>query len=38
MDAVSAFLNVELDKDLYLEQPKVFVVSGKEDFVCKLSN
>lgn len=37
MDAVSAFLNVELDEDLYLEQPKVFV-SGKEDFVCMLSN
>lgn len=37
MDAITAFLNGDLDEDLYLEQPEGFVEPGKEHMVCKLS-
>jgi len=30
------FLNGELDMEIYMSQPKGFVVEGKESFVCKL--
>ena len=32
----TAFLHGELKKDIYMQQPKGFVVSGKEDYVCLL--
>lgn len=35
MDVVTAFLNGDLDEDLYLEQPERFVVAGKENHFCK---
>jgi hypothetical protein len=36
MDVTTAFLNGDLEEDLYLEQPKGQEVKGKENWVCKL--
>ena len=36
MDVHTAFLNGKLDEDIYMCQPKGFVVKGKEDMVCYL--
>ncbi|PHT34686.1 putative mediator of RNA polymerase II transcription subunit 37c [Capsicum baccatum] len=36
MDVKTAFLNEELEKEIYMEQPEGFVVPGKENKVCKL--
>ena len=36
MDVKTAFLHGDLDEEIYMEQPEGFVVSGKEDYVCKL--
>jgi Reverse transcriptase (RNA-dependent DNA polymerase) len=36
MDVVTAFLNGDLDVDIYMEQPEGFIVPGKEHMVCKL--
>ncbi|GJU30798.1 zinc finger, CCHC-type containing protein [Tanacetum coccineum] len=36
MDVKTAFLNGELDKDVYMNQPQGFSMSGKENKVCKL--
>src|SRR5258708_1332161 len=36
MDVKSAFLNSELDKEIYMEQPQGFVVTGVETQVCHL--
>ncbi len=36
MDVKTAFLNVDLDQDVYMEQPEVFVDPKRPDFVCKL--
>ena len=36
MDVKTAFLNGDLDVDLYMAQPEGFVVRGKEHLVCKL--
>ena len=36
MDVCTAFLNGELDMDVYMEQPKGFVDSDRPDYVCKL--
>jgi hypothetical protein len=36
MDVKSAFLNGELDKEIYMEQPQGFIISGKETQVCHL--
>lgn len=36
LDVVTAFLNGELDSPVYMEQPPVFQVPGKEHLVCRL--
>ena len=36
MDMKTAFLNGNLEEDIYIEQPEGFVVPGKEKKVCKL--
>ena len=36
MDVVTAFLNGELNEDIYMEQPEGYSVKGKEHLVCKL--
>ena len=36
MDVVTAFLNGELEEDIYMEQPCGYVKAGQDDLVCKL--
>ena len=36
MDVKTAFLNGDLDEEIYMEQPEGWVVPGKEDYVCLL--
>ena len=36
MDVKTAFLHVDLEEEIYMEQPEDFKVDGKENFVCKL--
>lgn len=36
MDVKTAFLNGVIEEEVYLEQPKDFVIHGKESHVCKL--
>ena len=36
MDVKTAFLNSELEEEIYMEQPESFVVHGQENKVCKL--
>jgi hypothetical protein len=36
MDVKTAFLNGELDDEIYMEQPAGFVANGQEGMVCKL--
>ncbi len=36
MDVKTAFLNGELEEDIYMDQPQGFVQEGKEQLVCKL--
>ena len=36
MDVKTAFLNGDLDEEIYMEQPEGFIVPGKEKKVCKL--
>ena len=37
MDVKTAFLHGDLDKEIYIQQPEGFVVSGKKHMVCKLT-
>ena len=37
MDVVAAFLNGQLEEEIYMEQPDGYIESGKENFVCKLN-
>jgi transposase InsO family protein len=36
MDVKSAYLNGDLEEEIYMEQPEGFAVPGKEDHVCRL--
>jgi len=36
LDVKSAFLNGDLDVEIFMNQPKGFIVEGKDSFMCKL--
>jgi len=36
MDVKTAFLNGELEDEIYMEQPVGFIVKGQEENVCRL--
>jgi hypothetical protein len=38
MDVKTTFLNGELDEEIYMEQPKEFIVPGKENKCVDMSN
>ena len=37
IDVKTAYLNSEMDEDIYVHQPEGFVTKGKENLVCKLN-
>ena len=36
LDVKTAFLHGEFEEEIYMDQPELFVVPGKENYVCKL--
>jgi len=36
MDVKTTFLHRNLEEEIYMKQPKGFVVKGKKELVCKL--
>jgi hypothetical protein len=38
MDVKSAYLNGDLEEDIYMEQPEGYVTAGKEQLVCKCND
>ena len=36
MDVKTAFLNGDLEEEIYLEQPEWFIIPGQEQKVCRL--
>ncbi|TPX52840.1 DNA-directed DNA polymerase [Powellomyces hirtus] len=36
MDAVTAFLNPDIEEEIYMEQPEGFAIAGQEHLVCRL--
>jgi hypothetical protein len=36
LDVKTAFLHDDLEDEIYMDQPKGFIVVGKKNFVCKL--
>ena len=36
LDVKSAFLNENIEEEIYVDQPKGFIKEGKEDYVLKL--
>ena len=38
MDVKKTFLHGDLDEEIYMKQPKGFIVKGKKELVCKLKN
>ena len=37
MDVETAFLNAQLEEEIYMEQPDGYIESKKENLVCKLN-
>ena len=37
MDVKTAFLNENLDEEVFMDQPEGFMIEGKEHMVCKLN-
>jgi hypothetical protein len=36
MDVKTTFLHGDMEEEIYIKQPEVFVVKGKKEIVCKL--